>query len=165
MSDYHINIFFSDENGGYIADIPDLEACSAFGTTAAEALAELKKAKEAWLAAAREDLAYARHAASGAYHAPACFFAQQVAQKAIKAHKGEEPSVGLDAAPDAVEVGERLGGVATGEDVGTEAGEGLDDGCRRGSQVGGARPRLGLGEVDQASFQVLPAQLQGLARA
>ena len=31
MSDYHINIFYSDEDGGYIADIPDLESCSAFG--------------------------------------------------------------------------------------------------------------------------------------
>ncbi len=25
MSDYHINIFYSEEDGGYIADIPDLE--------------------------------------------------------------------------------------------------------------------------------------------
>ena len=30
MSDYHINIFYSDEDGGYIADIPDLPSCSAF---------------------------------------------------------------------------------------------------------------------------------------
>ncbi len=29
MNDYHINIFFSEEDGGYIADIPDLESCSA----------------------------------------------------------------------------------------------------------------------------------------
>ena len=34
MKDYHINIFYSDEDEGYIADIPDLEACSAFGNTA-----------------------------------------------------------------------------------------------------------------------------------
>jgi predicted RNase H-like HicB family nuclease len=54
MSDYHINIFYSEEDGGYIADIPDLEACSAFGATAEEALAELEQAREAWLAAARE---------------------------------------------------------------------------------------------------------------
>lgn len=54
MSDYHINIFYSDEDGGYIADIPDLEACSAFGHTAEEALAELERAKAAWIAAARE---------------------------------------------------------------------------------------------------------------
>jgi predicted RNase H-like HicB family nuclease len=54
MSDYHINIFFSDEDGGYIADIPDLDACSAFGKTAKEALAEVEKAKKAWIAAARD---------------------------------------------------------------------------------------------------------------
>ena len=33
MSDYHINIFYSEEDEAYIADIPDLEACSAFGST------------------------------------------------------------------------------------------------------------------------------------
>ena len=54
MSDYHINVFWSEEDGGYIADIPDLEACSAFGRTAEEAVAEVTKAKEAWLEAARE---------------------------------------------------------------------------------------------------------------
>lgn len=53
MSDYHINVFYSEEDGGYVADIPDLEACSAFGATHEEALAEVKHAKEAWLAAAR----------------------------------------------------------------------------------------------------------------
>jgi predicted RNase H-like HicB family nuclease len=54
MSDYHINVFYSDDDGGYIADIPDLEACSAFGASPEEALAEVERAKEAWLAAARE---------------------------------------------------------------------------------------------------------------
>jgi len=54
MSDHHINIFYSDEDGGYIADIPDLGACSAFGQTPEEALAEVELAKAAWLAAARE---------------------------------------------------------------------------------------------------------------
>ncbi len=54
MADYHINIFFSEEDGGYIADIPDLQSCSAFGDTPEAALAELEKAKEAWLQAARE---------------------------------------------------------------------------------------------------------------
>ena len=37
MEDYHINIFYSDEDEGFIADIPDLEACSAFGNTAEDA--------------------------------------------------------------------------------------------------------------------------------
>ena len=54
MSDYHINIFYSEEDGGYIADIPDLQSCSAFGNTEEEALAEVKLAKSAWLEAARQ---------------------------------------------------------------------------------------------------------------
>lgn len=53
MSDYHINVFYSDEDGGYIADIPDLEACAAFASTPQQALAEVLRAKEAWLASAR----------------------------------------------------------------------------------------------------------------
>ena len=53
--DYHINIFFSREDEGYIADIPDLEACSAWGATPEDALAEVQRAKVAWLAAARSN--------------------------------------------------------------------------------------------------------------
>lgn len=54
MSDYHINIFASDEDGGYMADIPDLACCSAFGLSPEEALREVQQAKEAWLEAARQ---------------------------------------------------------------------------------------------------------------
>ena len=54
MNDFHINIFASVEDGGYIADIPDLACCSAFGRTPEEALAEVQIAKAAWLEAARE---------------------------------------------------------------------------------------------------------------
>ena len=53
MKDYHINIFYSEEDRGYIADIPDLEACSAFGSTPDEALKQVELAKIAWLEAAR----------------------------------------------------------------------------------------------------------------
>jgi len=52
MADYHINIFYSEEDGGYIADIPDLEYCSAFGETPEQALAEVGQAKRLWLEAA-----------------------------------------------------------------------------------------------------------------
>lgn len=38
-----------------------------------------------WLAAAGEELAWARYAADGGFHAPACFHAQQGAEKAVKA--------------------------------------------------------------------------------
>ncbi|MBI2906732.1 MAG: type II toxin-antitoxin system HicB family antitoxin [Chloroflexi bacterium] len=54
MKDYHINVFWSEDDKAYVADIPDLDACSAFGATPTEALVEALKAKEAWLAVARE---------------------------------------------------------------------------------------------------------------
>ncbi len=54
MKDYHINLFYSEDDEGYIADIPDLVHCSAFGATQEEALREVLKAKEAWLATAIE---------------------------------------------------------------------------------------------------------------
>lgn len=53
MKDHHINVFFSDEDEGYIADIPDLNACSAFGETPEEALHEVLIAKAAWIEAAQ----------------------------------------------------------------------------------------------------------------
>jgi predicted RNase H-like HicB family nuclease len=49
MKDYHINIFYSEEDEGYIADIPDLKACSAFGHTPEEALREVQIAKATWI--------------------------------------------------------------------------------------------------------------------
>lgn len=55
MTDYHINIFFSDEDGGYIADIPDLACCSAFGESPEQALAEVLKAKSTWIEAAKTE--------------------------------------------------------------------------------------------------------------
>lgn len=54
MKDYHINIFYSQEDEAYIADIPDLKYCSAHGQTPQEALAELLIAKAAWLETARD---------------------------------------------------------------------------------------------------------------
>lgn len=55
MKDYHINLFYSEEDGGYIADIPDLPGCSAFGETPEEALHEVLIAKQAWLESARAE--------------------------------------------------------------------------------------------------------------
>ena len=55
MKDYHINVFFSEEDKGYIADIPDLKHCSAFGSTPEEALNEVLKVKNAWLKSARKN--------------------------------------------------------------------------------------------------------------
>jgi predicted RNase H-like HicB family nuclease len=54
MTDFHINIFYSAEDGGYIADLPDLTHCSAFGKTPDEALRQVQIAKAAWLQAAKK---------------------------------------------------------------------------------------------------------------
>lgn len=53
MKDYHINMFHSDEDEGYIADIPDLRYCSAFGESPEEALREVLLAKTAWIESAQ----------------------------------------------------------------------------------------------------------------
>lgn len=55
MKDYYSNIFYSDEDEGYIADIPDLKGCSAFGDTPEEALKELQLAKAGWIEAAQAE--------------------------------------------------------------------------------------------------------------
>ncbi len=55
MKDYHINIFYSNEDEAYIADIPDLKYCSAHGATPEEALAEVLIARDLWLEVAREE--------------------------------------------------------------------------------------------------------------
>ena len=53
MKDDHIHIFYGDDDDGYIADIPDLRHCSAFGKTPDEALTEVLKVKKSWLDAAK----------------------------------------------------------------------------------------------------------------
>ncbi len=55
MKDYHINIFYSEDDQGYIADIPDLKSCSAFGETPEQALEEVLLAKNSWLYAAKSN--------------------------------------------------------------------------------------------------------------
>jgi predicted RNase H-like HicB family nuclease len=54
MRDYHINIFYSEEDEAYIADIPDFEMCSAHGDTPQEALREVLIARDAIIATMRE---------------------------------------------------------------------------------------------------------------
>jgi predicted RNase H-like HicB family nuclease len=53
VKDYHINVFYSEEDEAYIADIPDLKHCSSFGETPEDAVRDVQIAKKAWLEAAR----------------------------------------------------------------------------------------------------------------
>ena len=50
----HSNVFWSDEDQCWIADVPDLRFCSAHGEAPAQAVAELEIATAAWLETARE---------------------------------------------------------------------------------------------------------------
>ena len=54
MSDYAISIFYDKEDGDYIAVVPDLKGCSAFGDTPEDALREVLVAMKLWLEASRE---------------------------------------------------------------------------------------------------------------
>ena len=54
MKDYHINVFYSEEDRCYVADIPDLKFCSAFGATPELAVREVQVAKAAWLKVAKD---------------------------------------------------------------------------------------------------------------
>ena len=48
-------IFYSEEDEGYIAVVPELPGCSAFGETEEEALKEIKVAIELWIEAAKKE--------------------------------------------------------------------------------------------------------------
>ena len=54
MTDYHIDIFWSEEDNAYIANLPDFEYCSAHGSTPEEALRELLIAKALRLESCRD---------------------------------------------------------------------------------------------------------------
>lgn len=51
---YHIDLFWSDDDACWIANVPDLKTCSAHGDTPEEALAEVQIAMEGWLAVAHD---------------------------------------------------------------------------------------------------------------
>jgi predicted RNase H-like HicB family nuclease len=55
---YHINLFWSQQDECWIADVPDLPGCSAHGETPTEAADEAQTAIELWLdsASAHGDL-------------------------------------------------------------------------------------------------------------
>ena len=55
MKNYYINVFYSEEYEGYIADVPDLEDCFAFGKTLDEALRQILIVKAARLEGAQAE--------------------------------------------------------------------------------------------------------------
>ncbi len=55
MYKYAIEIFYSEEDEGYIAVVPELPGCSAFGETEEEALNAVLIAIELWLETALKE--------------------------------------------------------------------------------------------------------------
>lgn len=55
MYKYAIEIFYSEEDEGYIAIAPELPECSAFGETEEDALKEIKTAIDLWLETAKNE--------------------------------------------------------------------------------------------------------------
>jgi antitoxin HicB len=53
MRKYPVEVFWSEKDEGYLAVVPDLAGCSAWGRTEAEAIREARDAIDAWLKAAR----------------------------------------------------------------------------------------------------------------
>jgi predicted RNase H-like HicB family nuclease len=51
---YAIEIFYSEEDEGFIAVVPELPGCSAFGETQERALREVKIAMQLWLETAKD---------------------------------------------------------------------------------------------------------------
>ncbi len=52
---YPIKVFYSEEDKGFIAVVPDLPGCSAFGETEEDAIKQVKIAQELWLKTAKKE--------------------------------------------------------------------------------------------------------------
>lgn len=54
MIKYEVIIYWSDEDGFYLGEVPELPGCMADGPTPQEALANLERIADEWLETARE---------------------------------------------------------------------------------------------------------------
>lgn len=54
MHKYEIIIYWSEEDGSFIAEVPELPGCAADGATYQEVLANVEKVMEEWLETATE---------------------------------------------------------------------------------------------------------------
>ena len=51
---YEVIIYWSDEDGAFIAEVPELPGCMADGPTKAEALSAVERVAEEWIETAKE---------------------------------------------------------------------------------------------------------------
>lgn len=54
MNKYEVIIFWSDEDGVFVADVPELPGCMAHGATQEMALAQAQQAIHLWIETANE---------------------------------------------------------------------------------------------------------------
>jgi len=54
MKRYLVEVFWSDEDQGYIAVVPDLPGCNAWGATPEEVIREIQDAMDAWIEACKK---------------------------------------------------------------------------------------------------------------
>ena len=54
MIKYEVIIYWSDENGAFIAEVPELPGCTAHGVTQEDALCNAQDAIRLWVETARE---------------------------------------------------------------------------------------------------------------
>ena len=51
---YHINVFWSEDDECWLADVPDLHPCTSHGESPEEATANIRDAIQDWLEVARD---------------------------------------------------------------------------------------------------------------
>lgn len=54
MHRYEVIVYWSAEDGVFIAEVPELPGCAAHGSTPSKALSQAQRAISLWLATARE---------------------------------------------------------------------------------------------------------------
>ena len=54
MHKYEIIIYWSDADGAFVAEVPQLPGCAAHGDTQEAALAQISRATDLWIETARE---------------------------------------------------------------------------------------------------------------
>jgi predicted RNase H-like HicB family nuclease len=54
MHKYEIIIYWSDEDGAFVAEVPELPGCAAHGDSPDSALANCQEAIELWISTAKE---------------------------------------------------------------------------------------------------------------
>jgi predicted RNase H-like HicB family nuclease len=54
MNKYEIILYWSEDDGAYIAEVPELPGCMAHGTTQIDAVTNANEAIELWVETARE---------------------------------------------------------------------------------------------------------------